>query len=282
MTAIRVLVGSLLLLGLVSISLASTASAQTATPSTCTVPPQGVVVTIDLPNPGAEMPPGGNVVVQGVAFDTAATDGPGVDRVSVFLGDRDAGGIFWGDAQLGLASPQLGATRATAGYSRRSPTIPTTRGGNTIFVYARSSLTGREAVASIPVFIGPPPSGQAPTAVPTPLPLCTPAPAATATPTSTATPLPPTATPVPPTATPLAAAPPPPPAAPPAAAATVAPPETAPPSAVAPATTTQTTAPRGGGIPVELGLLLLSAGGSVVGAGLFLRRRERRGAPPRT
>src|SRR6187551_1324423 len=128
---------------------ASTALAAPANQAvaTCMVPPQGIVVVIDAPNPNAEISPGANVNVTGVAYDTTSTTGSGIDRVSVFLGDRDAGGIFWGDATLGQPSPQLGATQTTAGFTRRSPTIPLGAGQRDIFVYAHSA-SGREAVAS--------------------------------------------------------------------------------------------------------------------------------------
>lgn len=266
---------------------ASTALAAPANQAvaTCVVPPQGIVVAIDTPNPNAEISPGSNVTVTGVAYDTASTTGSGIDRVSVFLGDRDAGGIFWGDATLGQPSPQLGAAQNAAGFTRRSPTIPLGAGQRDIFVYAHSS-SGREASTSISVFLGPPPAGQATPAVPAPRPVCTPVPTPTstpvaATPTATAVPPQPTATP---RATVAPAANAPAPAAPAAAAPAPAAPAPAPAAAApapAPATAAQTTAPRGGGIPVELGLLLFTAGAGVVGGGLAWRRRERRGAVPR-
>jgi hypothetical protein len=266
---------------------AEQAATATATPgASCVPPPQGVVVTIDAPNPGAVLSPDSNVVVTGVAYDAASTSGPGVDRVTVFLGDRDAGGIFWGEAMLGQPSPQLGGNLTTAGYSRRSPSIPTGSGGRDIFVYARSSATGREVGTSVPVFLGAAPTavpGQVPTAAPAPLPVCTPIPSAPPTVPPTATPVPvatqpptaPTATvalpatplTLPPTAAPVTLSP----AATPAAAAL---PATATPSAALP---TQTTAPRGGGVPVALGLLVVAAGAGIVGGGVALRRRERRG-----
>ena len=37
----------------------------------------------------------------------------------------------------------------------------------------------------------------------------------------------------------------------------------------------QAIAPRGGGIPVELGLIVLAAGSAIVGGAMALRRRER-------
>jgi hypothetical protein len=294
-----------MIVGLVTASLGSVASAEpaaqagpTATPtaSSCVTPPQGVVILIQGPNPGDVLSPGTNVVVQGIAYDSTSPSGPGIDRVSVYLGDRDAGGTFWGNATLGLANPQAGSgPLSTAGFSLRSPTIPTGSGGRDIFVYAHSSVTNREGIASVPVFLGAQPTpvrGQVPTAVLPPAPVCTPVPTATAVPTSTPTAIavaPPvapvvlaaTATPLPTIAVPTL-----PPVVPavPAAPAVVAPPPAAPaaaapPAAVAPATAT--TAPRGGGIPVGLGALLVVIGGLVVGGGFVARRREGRGPAPR-
>jgi hypothetical protein len=286
----------------VTTSLATVASAapaaqatRTATPTAtsaaaCVSPPQGTVVIVGFPNPGDALAPGSNVVVQGVAYDTASTSGPGIDRVSVYLGDRDAGGLFWGNATLGLPNPQTNTgPLASAGFSLRSPAVPAGTGARTINVYARSSLTNREAIASVPVFIGVAPTpvrGQVPTAVLPPPPACTPTPTPTVTPLATSTPAlvaaTPTSTPLPgpPTPTPIPAALLPPLPAPPAAAAPPPAFPAAPPAAVAPATAT--TAPRAGGIPAIAGLLVVVAGAGVVGAGVVARRRERRGADPRS
>jgi hypothetical protein len=288
-----------LLVGLLSALLCTAASAEPAAqavPSAMptasaavacvTLPTQGVVLIVASPNPGDVLMPGSNVVIQGVAYDTAATSGVGVDRVSVYLGDRDTGGIFWGNAALGLPNPVANSGQfATAGFSLRSPTIPAGSGGRTIFVYARSSVTNREAIVSVPVFLGAAPTpvrGQVPTPVLTPMPACTPTPTAVPAPTSTPTPFPtfPPIPALPATAVPVAPAPPPAPApAPPLP--TAAPLATARPAPAAVAPAAATTAPRGGGIPAELGVLLLGVGTIVVGGGYALRRRERRGSAPR-
>jgi hypothetical protein len=252
----------------------------------------GVVINIFTPNPGDVLTAGSNVVVSGIAYDSTAASGTGVDRVSVYFGDRDKGGLFWGDAVRGLPNPQAGSgPLSTAGFSLRSPTIPAGSGGRDIFVYAHSSETNREGVASVPVFLGAAPTpvrGQVPTPVLPPPPACTPTPVPTAVPTSTPTPLPPTPTSPPvvvaATATPPPASSLPPiPAAPlPAAPAAAAPaPAAAAPAPAAVAPATATTAPRGGGMPREVGLLLLGIGAVVVGGGYGLRRRERRGPASR-
>ena len=82
--------------------------------------------------------------MQGQAFDRAAATGSGVDRVSIFLDDRDAGGQHIGDATLGQPG-QTGFT-VTADLSRSN-------GGHTLFIYARSAVSGHEAVVSFPVVI---------------------------------------------------------------------------------------------------------------------------------
>jgi hypothetical protein len=108
-----------------------------------TQPGPSLVLSVGNPQPN-DLLPRGKYVMQGLAFDRAANSGSGVDRVSVFVDDRDAGGQMVGDAVLG----QPGATgfTVTADLSRAG-------GGHTLFVYARSSVTGHEAVVSFPVVI---------------------------------------------------------------------------------------------------------------------------------
>jgi hypothetical protein len=84
--------------------------------------------------------------MQGLAFDRAANAGSGVDKVSVFVEDRDAGGQLVGDAVLGL--PGATGFTVTADLSRAG-------GGHTLFVYARSAVSGRETVVSLPVVVSP-------------------------------------------------------------------------------------------------------------------------------
>ena len=107
-------------------------------------PGPSLVLSVANPQPG-DLVPRGKYVMQGLAFDRAASSGSGVDRVSVFVDDRDAGGQLVGDATLGKPTP-TGFT-VTADLSRTS-------GGHTLFVYARSSVSGKEAVVSFPVVIG--------------------------------------------------------------------------------------------------------------------------------
>ncbi len=108
-----------------------------------TQPGPSLVLSVANPQPN-DLLPRGKYVMQGLAFDRAANSGSGVDKVSVFVEDRDAGGQLVGDAVLG----QPGATgfTVTADLSRAG-------GGHTLFVYARSSVSGRETVVSFPIVV---------------------------------------------------------------------------------------------------------------------------------
>jgi hypothetical protein len=105
----------------------------------------GPTLIVENPNPGAMLTLG-KLEMQGMAFDPAATTGSGVDRVSVFLDNRDEGGIFLGDATL--------AAPATVDWTLLTPVLKGTGDGHSLFVYARSAVTGDETVVKIPVTIG--------------------------------------------------------------------------------------------------------------------------------
>jgi hypothetical protein len=223
--------------------------------------------------------------MNGIAYDTTATSGSGISQVSLYLGSRDAGGTALGNATLGQPNPQVpaGSQFANAGFTLRSPTLPSGSGGRSIFVYARSSVSSQEGVLEVPVYLNTAPTpvrNQIATPVlPTPAP-CTPTPTATATSAPTSTPVPaapttppqPTAPAVPATATPLTVASPLPTLAPPVA---PVPPVASPVAVTTPVPATAQTAPRGGGIPAELGLIVLAAGSAIVGGAMALRRRGR-------
>jgi hypothetical protein len=109
-----------------------------------TQPGPTLVLSVGNPQPN-DLVPRGRLVMQGLAFDRSAPQGTGVDKVSVFLDDRDAGGQHLGDATLG--QPNAGGFSVSADFSRAS-------GKHALFVYARSSVTGREAVLSFPINVG--------------------------------------------------------------------------------------------------------------------------------
>src|SRR5438105_8982992 len=128
----RAVVAAMLALAMAVVSGASVSFAQTATPTraaaaSCSTTSQGViVVVVENPSPGDLLVPGNNVVINGVAYDTSSTQGPGIDKVAAYLGDRDAGSIFLGNAALGLPNPLAPSSSqfANAGFSLRSLTLP--------------------------------------------------------------------------------------------------------------------------------------------------------------
>jgi hypothetical protein len=106
-------------------------------------PGPSLVLSVGNPQPNDSLPRG-KYVMQGLAFDRAANSGSGVDRVSVFVDDRDAGGQHVGDAVLG--QPVANGFSATVDLSRVS-------GAHTLFVYARSAVSGKEAIINFPITI---------------------------------------------------------------------------------------------------------------------------------
>jgi mono/diheme cytochrome c family protein len=97
------------------------------------------------PSPGSRVE-AGSLVVQGRAVDIRASKGSGIDRIEFFLEDRDAGGIF-----VGTATPSQTIFQATV-------SLPASIGAHNLFAYARSAVTGRESVVSIPIALGEDPS----------------------------------------------------------------------------------------------------------------------------
>lgn len=118
-------------------------------------PTGGPVLVVSNPSPGDRLTPG-SLNMQGVAFDSAASQGAGVDRVSVFLDNREAGGFFLGDARLGTPNTQGSRTSqfANAGWTLTTPAINGFGDGHELYVYARSSVTGDETVIHFPVLVG--------------------------------------------------------------------------------------------------------------------------------
>src|SRR6266851_4477637 len=107
-------------------------------------------IRFDLANPsaGSMIVPGG-MVVQGIAMDSRATSGPGVDRVDFFLDSREQGGLNLGTAMPGVVPGPFGSDSF-----QTTVTIPNLTGGHDLFAYAHSSVSGAESVISVPVAIG--------------------------------------------------------------------------------------------------------------------------------
>ncbi|MDQ6672623.1 MAG: hypothetical protein M3069_18100, partial [Chloroflexota bacterium] len=214
-------IGVLLMLVLAGLGVGTVASAepaqQAATPtttpaaqSTCAnATPQGIQLVLGNPQPGDTLLSGVPVNMSGIAYAVASTSGSGISSVTVYLGDRDAGGVSLGTALLGQPNPEAPADSqfASAGFKLRTSNLPGGSGSRTVFVYARSSITNAERVLQVPVFLNTAPTpvkGQVPTAVVAPPPACTPTPVPTATPVATTPP--PVAAATPATAAPTLAA----------------------------------------------------------------------------
>jgi hypothetical protein len=126
---------------------------------------QGPVLKVFNPNSGDTLPRGRMYFI-GSANDPAATSGHGIDRVSVYAGDRDAGAIWLGTAakatcqsgncpviggrnqgvgiqgSIGLASPQNGWT------IKSRITLKKFMSGS-LWFYARSSVSGLETIVKV-------------------------------------------------------------------------------------------------------------------------------------
>jgi hypothetical protein len=140
-------------------ALLSTAAAPAAAvPSTSTACPAGAPV-LQLANPGAgDLLPTGDIIISGLAFDPAATDGSGISRVDLFLGDRDTGGLY-----LGSAVPADNASAIGKTFSIKA-SVPNNSNGERDFVaYAVSGVNGQQTRVTVPVFVGAEPT---PTPVP--------------------------------------------------------------------------------------------------------------------
>jgi hypothetical protein len=142
--------------------------------------PQPPAPTLEVSNPSdGDLITPGRMVIQGIAFDDSAETGVGIDRVSLFIGDRDEenGAIFLGDARLGLPNPQkvpkeecepetrslvlcpAGTEKGDhqfdlAGWNLTTPVLKATGQASSLYVYARSSVSGVEAVEIIPITMG--------------------------------------------------------------------------------------------------------------------------------
>src|SRR5579859_4575321 len=100
-------------LAFVLLSLSTTAIAQPVTT------PSGLpVIQLANPSPGDVLPIG-DYVVSGTAYDPAAIDGAGISHVDLFLGQRDAGGLYLGSAVPGqdlIANVTPGTRLAQTGF----------------------------------------------------------------------------------------------------------------------------------------------------------------------
>jgi hypothetical protein len=129
---------------LVTIALAATAILGSGPVGAASSAPCANGLILDLANPGpGDILSAGDYIVSGFVRDPSPATSGAVDRVDLFVGNRDAGGT-----EVGSAVPKQGAFTVTV-------KLPTNIEGGTNFVaYAHSSLSSQEAVVSVPVFLG--------------------------------------------------------------------------------------------------------------------------------
>jgi hypothetical protein len=123
----------------------ATTPATTTTPSTMvsqTGSAQSMVLNVGNPSPGDTVKAGA-FSISGDAMDKAASTGTGIDRIDIFLDNRDNGGLFLSSAQLGPTS-----------FWSATVNLPTNQTGlHELWFYAHSSVTGATTTVTVPVTI---------------------------------------------------------------------------------------------------------------------------------
>jgi hypothetical protein len=106
-----------------------------------TVPAAQGAAMFSLANPST-----GDVVLKGDYMVSGAA-GPSIDRVELFLGDREAGGTH-----LATVAPVDGLFTAKVSIPDKF------MGGTNFCAYAYSSMTGHESEVMVPIYVGAPPT----------------------------------------------------------------------------------------------------------------------------
>ena len=141
---------------LARLPVAAAAPANTEPTFGCATPAEDMI-HLNLSNPGpGDTVPAGNMVLHGLAFDRMAQSSAGVDRVSVFLDNRNAGGTHLADATLGEPNPFAAMTDAQFANAAWSAVvgIPNQPGLTFLVVKAHSAVTDHESAVSLPIVIG--------------------------------------------------------------------------------------------------------------------------------
>jgi len=98
----------------------------------------------------------GRIWIEGIAFDRAAEEGQGIERIDVFLEDRDQAGALIGRAVLGIETPAADdPPLANSGWIAEVSLTGRMTGPHTLFFYALSSVTGEELIVGVPVQVDP-------------------------------------------------------------------------------------------------------------------------------
>src|ERR1700716_1157344 len=97
-------VGTVLELGgVAAVAQAEPAGSEMAAPDEQAAPSR-MYFDVGNPSTGDSIHVGG-FLIEGIAFARAADQGPGIERIEVFIDDRDTGGTIVGHGVLGAPSP---------------------------------------------------------------------------------------------------------------------------------------------------------------------------------
>jgi hypothetical protein len=121
-------------------------------------------VDIEMPTPLGTVHSSSTYTIRGSAFDPAATQGTGVDRVQVYLNGDRSSGVYIGDAKLGDFDKYTAATSpqfANAGWDLTFTPASWLQVGSDnqvtqLTVYAHSSVTGQEGQTDTSIVISVP------------------------------------------------------------------------------------------------------------------------------
>jgi len=101
---------------------------------------------VEAPRAGQTIAAGANLLVTGWAADTTATGWAGFDKVQVYSGARDKGGIKLADGMVGLNRPDvadfLGPNFIKSGFSAVVPAGGIQAGAATLYVYLHTASKG--------------------------------------------------------------------------------------------------------------------------------------------
>jgi plastocyanin len=123
-----------------------TAAQPGAQPSTASTAANCLIqLQVANPIPGDQEVPR-TLAMSGTAVDDRASSGSGISDVQVFLGPRELGGLFLGSTTVSPAAP--GSWSLITNFPANAS------GGQDVFVYGTSSVSGQAAFVSIPIVVG--------------------------------------------------------------------------------------------------------------------------------
>jgi hypothetical protein len=147
MKRLLVLIVSAVMIGAIGPSSASAQEDET--------PPSKMFFDVGNPASGDSVHVGG-LKIEGIAFDGASEDGPGIERIDIFLDDRDSAGTLVGHGMAGAPSPTADdPALANTGWTGEIVLTRRMTGQHTLFFYALSAVTGEEMVVGVPVNVVP-------------------------------------------------------------------------------------------------------------------------------